>query len=48
MFIASGYFDNRNHNYVPGRITLEYNCGAEEFKVGEKIDWEQSYLLRSR
>ena len=43
QYIASGYFDDNNHSYVPGTLTVEYNCSQEEIKAGQEVDWQGMY-----
>ena len=42
-YIASGYFDEDDHDYVPGNLTVEYRMKHEETKVGQDVDWEAMY-----
>ena len=42
-YIASGYFDEDDHNYVPGNLTVEYRMKHEETKVGQDVDWDAMY-----
>ena len=39
-FVTDGYFDESNHNYVPGVISYEYNKTVPEVKMGQDFDWE--------
>ena len=43
QFIASGYFDDSNHKYVPGNLKVEFRCKQEEIKVGQDVDWDGMY-----
>ncbi|OUP74346.1 hypothetical protein B5F09_10525, partial [Erysipelatoclostridium sp. An173] len=47
QYIASGYFDESNHSYVPGKLSVEYNVKQEEVKVGQEFDWEARYTETS-
>ncbi|MBE5774283.1 MAG: leucine-rich repeat domain-containing protein, partial [Clostridiales bacterium] len=38
LFVASGWFDPDNHNYVPGAISVEYTLKHKTMLVGEKVD----------
>ena len=38
-FIANGFFDESNYNYVPGIISYEYNRNTPDIKVSESFDW---------
>ena len=42
-YIATGYFDENNHSYVPGAISVEYSEKREVAKVGQEVDWEELY-----
>ena len=39
-FVTDGYFDESDHNYVPGVISYEYNKTVPEVKMGQDFDWE--------
>ena len=39
-FVTNGYFDDNNHNYVPGVISYEYNRPVPSVTVGQEVDWE--------
>ena len=39
-FVTDGYFDESDHNYVPGVISYEYNKKVPEVKMGQDVDWE--------
>lgn len=41
MYIASGYFDDSNHNYVPGVITVEYQKKSEPYRFRVPIDFSE-------
>ena len=43
QYIASGYFDDNNHSYVPSNLTVEYNLRKEEVQVGQEVDWTGMY-----
>ena len=47
QYIASGYFDESNHSYVPGTITVEYNCSQKEGNGDQTVDWDAMYDLLS-
>ena len=34
-FVTDGYFDESDHNYVPGVISYEYNKTVPEVKMGQ-------------
>ena len=38
--MTDGYFDESDHNYVPGVISYEYNKTVPEVKMGQDVDWE--------
>ncbi len=38
--MTDGYFDESDHNYVPGVISYEYNKTVPEVKMGQDFDWE--------
>ena len=38
-FVTNGYFDESNHNYVPGVISYEYNRPVPSVTVGQDVDW---------
>ena len=40
-FVTNGYFDENNHNYIPGTISYEYSRPAPEVIVGQEVDWEK-------
>ena len=40
-FVTDGYFDENNHNYVPGIISYEYNKPAKSATVGQEVDWDK-------
>ena len=40
-YIASGYFDETNKGYVPGKIGVSYDLKHEEVTVGENVDWDK-------
>ena len=33
LYVATGYFDNANHSYVPGSISVEVNCKQDKENV---------------
>ncbi len=37
-FVAEGYFDDGNMNYVPGTITVEYNTKRPEIEITDTFD----------
>ena len=40
-YVAEGYFDENNHAYVPGNLSVEYNLTRQDIRVGEVVDWEK-------
>ncbi|MFQ7550722.1 MAG: hypothetical protein ACLRMZ_10940 [Blautia marasmi] len=36
-FVTDGYFDESDHNYVPGVISYEYNKTVPEVKMGQDL-----------
>ena len=40
-YVAEGYFDENNHAYVPGNLSVEYNLPRQDIRVGEAVDWEK-------
>ncbi|MBP9989536.1 MAG: leucine-rich repeat protein [Ruminococcus sp.] len=38
QFVASGFFDEKNHSYVPGMIGVEYQMKHEEPYISEDVD----------
>ena len=39
-FVTDGYFDESNHNYIPGVISYEYSKPAPTVTVGQSVDWD--------
>ena len=46
MFVAEGFFDPENHNYIPSDIRVEYSEKSSCPEIGSEVDWEtmQSHL----
>ena len=42
-YIASGFFDETDKDYVPGNIGIEYNLKHDDFLVGEDVDWDNLF-----
>ena len=40
-YVAEGYFDDDNHAYVPGNLSVEYNLPSQAIYVGDPVDWEK-------
>lgn len=40
VFITSGYFDENNHDYVPGTISVEYTKKISPVTVDSNYDWD--------
>ena len=47
-FVTDGYFDESDHNYVPGVISYEYNKTVPEVKMGQDFDWEALQKAQKR
>ena len=47
LFIADGYFDENNHSYVPGAISVEYISKGEVHYINEKIDFSSDEYINS-
>ena len=41
VFTTDGYFDENNHNYIPGVISYEYKKKVPEVVVGNEEDWKE-------
>ena len=46
-FVAKGYFDDNNHSYVPGTITVEYIVKGETHYINENIDFASEKYVNS-
>ena len=44
-FITDGFFDENNHNYMPGIISYVYNQKPETVYVDTSMDWEKLYSM---
>ena len=40
-FVTDGYFDENDHNYVPGMISYEYSKPVPSVTVGQNVNWEE-------
>ena len=40
-YVASGYFDETNKGYVPGKISVSYDLKHEDVNIGEDVDWDK-------
>lgn len=40
LFVVDGYFDNNNHNYVPGKINITYTPKADKDKIKDTLENE--------
>ena len=43
QFVATGYFDEENHSYVPGKIGVEYKLKHEDVKISADVDFKSMY-----
>ena len=47
MYVASGYFDDSNHSYVPGVISVEYLQKSEPYLFSDTIDFTSAKYVNT-
>ena len=40
-YVASGYFDETNKGYVPGKISVSYDLKHKDVNIGEEVEWNK-------
>ena len=47
LYVAEGYFDENNHSYVPGSISVEYITKGQNHYINEDVDFSSDEYVNS-
>ena len=47
LFVAEGYFDENNHSYVPGAVSVEYIAKGEVHYINDDVDFSSDEYVNS-
>ena len=47
LYVAEGYFDENNHSYVPGSISIEYITKGQNHYINEDVDFSSDEYVNS-